>query len=75
MAVLRRRFGSAFEFERARGLPARSVSDVLRGRPNSRITKAIEQELTNNHSAESQSDLSDSSDHQKLAHRINAEAR
>lgn len=41
-AALRKRFGTIREFERDRGLPEKSVHDVLRGRPNARVTKAVE---------------------------------
>ncbi len=44
-AALRKSFGSIFAFERANALPRKSVSDVLRGRPNQRVTSAIEQAL------------------------------
>lgn len=44
-AALRKSFGSIFEFERSHDLPRKSVSDVLRGRPNQRVTSAIERAL------------------------------
>ncbi len=44
-AALRKNFGSIFAFERAHDLPRKSVSDVLRGRPNQRVTSAIERVL------------------------------
>lgn len=44
-AALRKSYGSIFAFERQHDLPRKSVSDVLRGRPNSRVTTAIEQVL------------------------------
>ncbi len=44
-AALRKSFGSIFAFERAYDLPRKSVSDVLRGRPNQRVTSAIEKVL------------------------------
>ena len=44
-AVLRKGFGSIFAFERAYDLPRKSVSDVLRGRPNERVTGIIEKAL------------------------------
>lgn len=44
-AALRKSYGSIFAFERAQQLPRKSVSDVLRGRPNQRVTSAIEDAL------------------------------
>ena len=44
-AALRKGFGSIFAFERAHALPRKSVSDVLRGRPNQRVATAIERAL------------------------------
>ncbi|MET0269665.1 MAG: helix-turn-helix domain-containing protein [Sphingomonas sp.] len=44
-AVLRKSYGSIFAFERLHDLPRKSVSDVLRGRPNSRVANAIEKVL------------------------------
>lgn len=44
-AALRKRFGSTHAFERARGLPHRSVADVLRGRPVTTTALAIADEL------------------------------
>jgi Ner family transcriptional regulator len=40
-ADLRKRFGSIAAFERQRGLPERSVKDVLRGKSRPRIAQAI----------------------------------
>ncbi len=44
-AALRKTYGSIFAFERQHDLPRKSVSDVLRGRPNSRVTLMIEKVL------------------------------
>lgn len=44
-AALRKKYGTIADFERARGLPERSVHDVLRGRPSARVRKAIESVL------------------------------
>lgn len=74
-AGLRKQFGSVAAFEVAKELPAKSVHDVLRGRPSKRVRQAIEEALTAARGKSSESDFSDCSDHQKLAHRINAEAR
>lgn len=40
-AAIRKRFKSVAAFERAKGLPARSVKDVLRGRSRPAVAKAI----------------------------------
>lgn len=44
-AALRKAYGSIFAFERMHDLPRKSVSDVLRGRPNQRVASAIERGL------------------------------
>lgn len=44
-AQLRIKFGTLAKFEKARKLPARSVTDVLRGRAIRRTEKAIAKEL------------------------------
>lgn len=44
-AAIRKRYGSTAAFEAARGLPSRSVTDVLRGKPSERTTIAIAEEL------------------------------
>lgn len=44
-AKLRMRFRSITEFEQAMGLPAKSVSDVLRGRSSAATERAIIEEL------------------------------
>lgn len=40
-ADLRKRFGSIAAFERAYGLPARSVKDVMRGKSRPAVAQAI----------------------------------
>lgn len=44
-AAIRMKFGSLGAFEIARELPLRSVTDVLRGKPNRRTTTAIAKEV------------------------------
>lgn len=44
-AVLRKRYGSVCAFEKAKGLPPQSVSDVLRGRSVARTQAALILEL------------------------------
>lgn len=70
-ASLRKRFGTVFAFEKIKGLPKRSVADVLRGRPNARVTKAIEDAL-NLPPPDKQSNLSDDNGNYAPAHRLNA---
>jgi lambda repressor-like predicted transcriptional regulator len=45
-AALRKRFKSVAAFERAKGLPAKSVTEVLRGRKSARVSTAIEAAIT-----------------------------
>lgn len=40
-ARIRMAYGSTLKFERDHGLPVRSVADVLRGRPNERVSQAM----------------------------------
>lgn len=69
-AALRKRYGSVFAFEDANELPRKSVSDFLRGRSNRRVKNAITKTLSPD-----QADLSDCSNTQAAAHRLNAEER
>ena len=68
-ATLRKQFGSVFAFEDARGLPRKSVSDFLRGRPNQRVASEIAKVLPHG-----QADLSDDSRMRVGAHRLNGGA-
>jgi len=45
-ALIRKRFGSLQAFERARGLPFRSVSDLLRGKTSQRVAAAVNKEIS-----------------------------
>lgn len=45
-ANLRKRWGTVARFEQERGLPEKSVNDVLRGRKSARVSNAIEAALT-----------------------------
>lgn len=44
-AALRKRYRSVAAFEREKGLPAKSVTEVLRGRKSARVSTAIEAAL------------------------------
>lgn len=48
VATIRKRFGSVAAFERKLGLPTKSVNEVLRGRPNARVSDAVETLLADN---------------------------
>lgn len=71
-AEIRKKFGAVAVFERAKGLPEKSVNDVLRGRTSARVTRAIEQVIGR---PLGQSEDSDSSSDISGSHRLNAEAR
>lgn len=79
-ARLRMKFGTLANFEAQRGLPERSVTDVLRGRSIRRTEKAIAKELgvdlhqISSRYADFASANVDSSRTRKSAHRLNAEA-
>lgn len=79
-AKLRIKFGTLLAFEKARDLPERSVSDVLRGRSIRRTEIAIADELgvglhaISRRYAASSANVDDSSA-RYAAHRINAGAR
>ena len=74
-AALRKRFGSVAKFERARGLPEKSVSDVLRGSTSRRVTAEIEKALNEPLPPEEQPEFSGDSSSDGAAHRLNAEGR
>jgi lambda repressor-like predicted transcriptional regulator len=69
-AGLRKRFGTIANFERAKGLPRASVTDLLRGRPSARVLEAVEDALNTPEPPAPQSDLSDSSANDDGAHRL-----
>lgn len=73
-AGLRKRFGTVANFERATGLPEKSVNDVLRGRPSARVTKAIQDALDTPIPLSPQSECSDDSDKTTVLHRLNGAA-
>lgn len=74
-AGLRKRFGTIVAFERAKGLPHQSVTDVLRGRPNARVSKAIEEALSFPVPDGPQSSFTDCSDNDEGTHRLISAAR
>lgn len=74
-AGLRKRFGTIAAFEQAKGLPVKSVNDVLRGRPNARVAKAVADALNTPEPPLSQSDCSDDSAEYADAHRLSGAGR
>ena len=73
-AGLRKRYGSVAEFERAKGLPAKSVTEILRGRTWRRVADAVEAALQENCPSRSKSEGSDSAK-QPSVHRLNRKGR
>lgn len=71
-AEIRKKFGAVAAFERQKGLPEKSVNDVLRGRTSARVRQAIEQVIGQ---SLIQSEDSDDSSDVSGTHRLNAEAR
>ncbi|WP_454280499.1 hypothetical protein [Sphingomonas sp. Marseille-Q8236] len=63
-AAIKRRFGSVAAFERAAGLPRKSVHDLLRGRKSAKVEKAVKKVLI-----ESGSERSDNSASAVIPHR------
>lgn len=74
VAALKKRFRSVAAFERAQGLPEKSVNDVLRGKPRVGVAEAIEDALRTPVPS-SVSEVSDDNTDQSAAHRQNAGAR
>ncbi|MFN3676200.1 MAG: hypothetical protein ACK4TC_09485 [Sphingomonas pseudosanguinis] len=72
-AVIRKRFGSMAAFERAERLSTGSVSEILRGRPSARTTKAVERVLREQ-ARESESIIAVDSVSVGAAHRQNGAA-
>ena len=72
-AAIRKKFGSVFNFEDEMGLPRKSVSDRLRGRPNSNVDVAIKKTLPT--LVITQSDKSGSSAEKRLTHRLNSQGK
>ncbi|WP_288457817.1 helix-turn-helix domain-containing protein [uncultured Sphingomonas sp.] len=72
-AALRKRFGSVAAFERSRGLPEKSVTDLLRGYASARVEKAVVDAISG--AVPDQSEVSDDNSTIAPAHRLNAQAR
>ena len=72
-AALRKKFGSVAAFERARSLPAKSVSDLLRGQKSARVEQAVVEAITDK--VPQQSEGSDDSRKKGPPQRLNAGVR
>lgn len=72
-AGLRKRYGTVADFERAKGLPPKSVTEVLRGRAWRRVSDAVEAALQETEPSHPSSEASDSSDGSAAAHRLNSQ--
>ena len=75
IAALKKRFRFVSRFERAYGLPEKSVGDLLRGRTSARVADAIEDALSksvDSYKSESSDRASNKSD---STHRLNTGAR
>lgn len=69
-AGIRKRYGTVAEFERAKGLPPKSVTEVLRGRAWKRVSDAIEAALQESLPPLHPSEVSDSSAAAGPTHRL-----
>lgn len=72
-AELRKRFRSVAAFERAHGLPEKSVTDVLRGQKSKRVSDAVEAAIKV--PVPTQSEHSGRIADSGALHRLNAEVR
>lgn len=71
-AEIRKRFRSVAEFERTHGLPAKSVTDLMRGYKSARVAEAIEAAIKT--PIPGQSEYSVPTSEMSVAHRQNSEA-
>src|SRR3546814_19297964 len=74
LAAIRKTHGSAAAFERANHFPKKSVNEVLRGRANARVKRAID-ELLHNRLESSNTDVSVTPRTFGSAHGLSAEAK
>ena len=75
MAAIKKRFRFVSAFERAYGLPEKSVNDVLRGRTNARVSNAISDALSKPVASFKSETSDDANRGSQPAHRLNAGAR
>lgn len=74
-AGLRKRYGTVAAFERKKGLPPKSVTEVLRGRAWRRVSDAVEAALQENEPSTRQSEGSDNSGGFAETHRLSGATR
>lgn len=74
-AGIRKRYGSVAEFERAKGLPPKSVTEIFRGRAWKRVSDAVEAALQEDVPPRPLSECSDSSSRFADAHRLSGARR
>lgn len=74
-AGIRKRYGSVAEFERKKGLPPKSVTDVLRGRAWRLVSEAIAAALQEDEPPHPLSEGSDNSAVSNVAHRLSGADR
>lgn len=74
LAQIRKVYGSAAAFERANKFPEKSVNEVLRGRANARVKRAIE-ELLSRRIESTDTELSVTTRTIGKAHGLSAEAQ
>lgn len=67
-AAIRKRYGSVKKFQKLKGLPPTSVSDLFRGRPSRRVSEAVEQAVQESMEMETSAKLA-------LAHSLNRGAK
>lgn len=73
-AELRKRFGTVAAFERENALPAKSVTDLLRGYKSKRVEEAVESAIAVPITSD-ESERSGSIRNNPKTHRLNAEVR
>jgi lambda repressor-like predicted transcriptional regulator len=71
-AGLRKRYGTVAAFERAKGLPDKSVNEILRGRTWKKVTAAVEKALQEPIPPAELSEVSDGNSQSGKSHRLNA---
>lgn len=67
-AAIRKRYGSVKAFQKSKGLPPTSVSDLFRGRPSRRVSEAVEE-------AVQESIAMESSAGRRRAHSLNSRVK
>lgn len=75
-AAIRKRFGSLLKFEKNKGLPRQSVTDLLRGKTSTRVAAAVNALLSDAATAApmAKSGKPDNSRTRRASHCLNAKA-